>query len=64
MLRSKHQTVGLKLYNDPKKYSNDLDNIYEKFEEYNGNKKRKILIAFDDMVAGMPSNKIIQKLVT
>ena len=27
------------------------------FEEYNPNKKRKMLIVFDDMIADMPSNK-------
>ena len=31
--------------------------IYKNIEEYNQNKKRKILIVLDDMIAGMPSNK-------
>ena len=34
-----------------------MDNIYENIEEYNPNKKRKILIVFDDMIADMLSNK-------
>ena len=32
-------------------YSNDMDDIYKNTEEYNPNKKRKILIVFDDMIA-------------
>ena len=28
-----------------------MDDIYKNFEEYNPNKKRKILIVFDDMIA-------------
>ena len=30
---------------------------YLNIEGYNPNKKRKILIVFDDMIADMPSNK-------
>ena len=31
--------------------------IYKNIEEYNPNKKRKILIVFDDMIADMLRNK-------
>ena len=31
-------------------YLNDMDDIYKNIEEYNPNKKQKILIVFDDMV--------------
>ena len=34
-----------------------MDGIYKNIEEYNPNKKRKILIIFDNMIAGMLSNK-------
>ena len=34
-----------------------MDNIYKNIEEYNPNKKRKTLTAFDDMIADMLSNK-------
>ena len=37
-------------------FSNDMDDIYKNIEEYNLNKKRKILIVFDDMIADMLSN--------
>ena len=34
-----------------------MNDIYKNIEEYNPNKKRKILIVFDDMIADMLSNK-------
>ena len=34
-----------------------MDNIYKNIGEYSPNKKRKILIAFNDMIADMLSNK-------
>ena len=45
-------------------YSNNMDNIYKNIEEYNPNKKRKILIVFDDMFADMLSNKKLNSIVT
>ena len=59
--------MGLKHFNDSKafiKFSNDMDNIYKNIEEYNLNKKRKILIVFDDMIADMFSNKKLNPIVT
>ena len=38
-------------------YSNDMDDIYKNIEEYETNKKRKILIVFDGMIADILSNK-------
>ena len=40
-----------------------MDNIYKNIEEYNPNKKQKILIVFDDMIAGMVSNKKLNPIV-
>ena len=59
-LINKRESTGLKHLNDSKafiKYSNDMDDIYKNIEEYNPIKKRKILIAFDDTIADMLSNK-------
>ena len=41
-----------------------MDDIYENIEENNPNKKRKILILFDDMIADMLDkyNQIITEL--
>ena len=41
-----------------------MDNIYKNIEEYNPNKKKKMLIVFDDMIADMLSNKKLNSIVT
>ena len=41
-----------------------MDDVYKNIEEYNPNKKRKILIVFDDMIADMLSNKELNPIVT
>ena len=41
-----------------------MDDVYENIEEYNPNKKRKILIIFDGMIADMLSNKKLNPRVT
>ena len=45
-------------------YSNDMDANYINIEEYNPNKKRKILIVFNDMIADMLSIKKLGPIVT
>ena len=55
-LIKKRESTGLKHLNDFKafiEYSNDMINI----EEYNPNRKRKILFVFDDIIADMLSNR-------
>ena len=59
-LIKKRKGAGLKKYNDSKAfitYSNDMDDIYENIEEQNPRKERKILIAFNDIIADILSNK-------
>ena len=41
-----------------------MDDIYKHIEEYNPNKKRKIFVVFDDMIADMLSNKKLNPIVT
>ena len=41
-----------------------LNNIYKNIEKYNPNKKCKILIVFDDMIADMLSNEKLNSIVT
>ena len=41
-----------------------MDDIYNNIEEYNANKKRKILIVFDDMITDMLSNKKLNPILT
>ena len=40
-----------------------MDDIYNNIEEYNPNKKRKMLIVFDDMITDMLSNKKLTPIV-
>ena len=61
--------MGLKHLNDFQafiEYSNEMDNITKNIEEYNPNKKRKILFykVFDDMIADMLSDKKLNPIVT
>ena len=66
-LINKQQSTGLKHLNDSKafiEYSNDMDDIYKNIEECNLNKKRKIIIVFDDLIADMLSNKKLNPIVT
>ena len=39
-----------------------MNDIYKNIEDYNRNKKRKILIVFDDMIADMFSNPTVTEL--
>ena len=60
LLINKRESTGLKSLNDSKvfiEYWNNMDGIYKIIEEYNPNKKRKVLIVLDDMIADMPFNK-------
>ena len=41
-----------------------MDDVYKNIKEYNLNKKRKILIVFDDIIADMLSNKKLNPIVT
>ena len=67
LLINKRKSTGLKYSNDSKafiEYSNDMDDIYKSIDEYSPNKKRKILIVFDDMIAYRLSNKKLNPIVT
>ena len=60
LLISEKESTGLKLLFDPKafiEYSNDMQDVYKKIEEYNADEERKILILFDDMIADIINNK-------
>ena len=57
----------LKQLNDSKVfigYLNDTDDVNKIIQEYNPNKKQKMLIIFDDMIADMFSNKTVNPIVT
>ena len=45
-------------------YSNDMEGVYKNIEDYNPNKKRNVLMVFDDMTADMINNKNLNPIVT
>ena len=66
-LIKKREKVGLNHYDDPKafmEYSDDMKDVYKNIEDYNPDKKGKVVIVFDDMIAGMINNKILNSIVT
>ena len=66
-LINKRESTGLKHFNDTKafiEYSNDIQDVYKTIGEDNIDKKRKILIVFDDMIADMINNKKVNSVVT
>ena len=40
-----------------------MGDVYENIDDYNPNRKRKILIIFDDMIADIMSNKKFQAII-
>ena len=59
-LIKKREDVGVKHLNDPKafiEYSAYMDDVYNNFNDYNPNRRRKILIVFHDMIADIMTNK-------
>ena len=61
------EKVGLNHFNDPKvfiEYSNDIQDLYKNFDEYNPDKERKMSIVFDDMIADMINSKKLNSIVT
>ena len=59
-LIGKRENAGIKHLNNSKAFiecSNTVDDVYENLDDYNTARKRKILIALDDMIADIMSNK-------
>ena len=40
-----------------------MDDVYENIDDYNLNRKRKVLIVFDDMIADIMMNKKLQSII-
>ena len=65
-LIKKREDVGIKHVNNPNAFiecSNTMDDVYENIDDYNPNRKRKILIVFDDMIADIMSKKTFQAII-
>ena len=62
----KHENTGIKHFNDLNAFigcSNTMDDFYENIDNYNTSRKRKILIAFDEMIADITKNKRFQATI-
>ena len=60
------ENAGIKHLNDSKAFiecSNTMNDVYENIDLYNPNRKRKILIVFDDMIADIMTNKKFQSII-
>ena len=67
MLINKRVSAGLNYLNESKafiEYSNGMDDIYKNLQEYNPNRKPKVLVLFDDMITEMLRNKKLNPVVT
>ena len=66
ILIKKCKDAGIKHLNDPNAFiecSNSMDDVYEKIHDYNSNRKRKIVIVFDDMITDIMTNKKFQSII-
>ena len=65
-LIKKREDAGIKNFNDPSafiEYSNTMNDVYDDIDDYNRKRKRKKLIAFDDIIADNMTNKKIQAII-
>ena len=65
-LINKREQAGNKYFNDSTafiEYSNDMNDVFTNIDDYNKQRKRKILIIFDDMIADIMNNKNFKAIV-
>ena len=65
-LIKKYKTVGIKHLNDLKifiEYSQYLDDVYNKIDDWNPNRKRNILIVFHDMITSIMTDNKFQAII-
>ena len=66
LLINKREQGGINFNNDPIafiEYSDSMDDIPNNIEDFNKNRKRKILINFDDMISHVTSYKKAQQIL-
>ena len=66
LLIKKREQAGTRNLKDPAafiEYSNNMDDIYDDIEDYNKERKRKVLIVFDDMISHVMSSKKAQQVL-
>ena len=65
-LVNNRKNAGIKHFNDPTafiEYSNDMNDVFTNIDEYNKQRKRKVLIIFDDMIADIMSSKNFKAII-
>ena len=65
-LINKREQAGIKRFNDSTafiEYSNDMYDVFTNINDYNKQRKRKVLIVFDDMIADIMNNKNFKAVV-
>ena len=66
ILIKKRKDAGIKHLNDPNAFIecfNTMDDIYENINDYNPSREKQILIVFDDMIAGIMTNKEFKAII-
>ena len=61
-----HEDLGIKHVNNLSafvEYSNTMDDVYENINDYNSNRRRKILIVFDNMIVDIMTSKNFQAII-
>ena len=65
-LINNRKNAGIKHFNDPTaftEYSNDMNDIFINIDDYNKQRKRKVLIIFNDMIADIISSKNFKAII-
>ena len=65
-LINNRENAGIKHSNDSKAFiecSNTMNDVYENIDHYNPDRKRKVLIVFDDMIADIMINKKFHSII-
>ena len=65
-LIKKRENVGIKHLNNPNVFiecSNTMDDVYDDINDYNSSRRRKILIACDDMIGDIMINRRLQAII-
>ena len=65
-LIKKREDLEIKHLNNPNAFiecSNTMDDVYDNINDYNSNRRKKILIVFDEMIADIMTNKRFQVVI-
>ena len=65
-LINNRKNAGIKHFNNPTafiEYSNDMNDVFTNIDDYNKQRKRKVSIIFDDMVADIMNSKNFKAII-